>query len=30
VAKMVDPAYAYAVRDKYWTTLENARAASRH
>jgi hypothetical protein len=29
-AKMVDPAYAYAARDKYWTTLENARAASRN
>jgi hypothetical protein len=26
-AKMVDPAYAEAVRDKYWTTLENARTA---
>ena len=29
-AKMVDPAYAKAVRDKYWTTLENARAAFRN
>ena len=28
-AKMVDPAYAGAVRDKYWTTLENARATLR-
>ena len=29
-ARMVDPAYAKAVRDKYWTTLENARAAFRN